>query len=362
MPSPKPPASDPLSLTIKLLLPPFRVDRGWRVFRKKHASWLGRLTEGEPIYGLPKPVITALHTAGVLNEQDKAAENDLQQLCTQSKAIGFLDGECVAYDLLRLYLPPPSKELMQSAGWTRGQMFKAKKEIQEAERYFRRLRGIVGWLLTEPAFLQCCQNLKQQWRALSDEYRPRFPLQCGKFRLEQLQSATTELGWRAYDEFVSEFLAFCDRWGLIGMQTWDLPQPQGLLFPDLLPQGSPAWPRHGVHIIVPVCFPIHDSDDFIKQVNQQQRALAQQNGIDPSAAGLPHAEAYARILEIIHIENTIISRYGPATKTSGLVGIIIDAVATTLSLSTDQVQKWRKAVSACRRGHRDSVAAFKTRS
>jgi hypothetical protein len=347
---------------IKLSQLPFRVDRGWRDFCGKHASWLGRLTEGDPIYGLPKSVITALHTARVLNEQAKAVENDLQQLCTQSNAIGFLDGDCVAYDLLRPYLPPPSKELMQSAGWTQAQIIEAEKEIQQGERYFTRLKGVVGWLLTEPEFLQCCQNLKQQWHALSGQYRPRFPLHCGKFRLEQHQSLTTELEAGAYGEFVSIFLGFCDRWGLTGMQAWDLPQPQGLLFPSLLPQDSPALPRHGVHIIVPICFPVQDNDEFIQRIHQEQRALAKENQIDPSAAGLPHAEAYARILEIVHLERTIISRYGPAKRVPGLVRALKRAIADALELSIDQVDKWRKAISACRRGRRSSVAAFKTRS
>jgi hypothetical protein len=162
--------------------------------------------------------------------------------------------------------------------------------------------------------------------------------------------------------FVSAFIAFCDRWGLIGMKTWDLPEPQGILFPNLSLENSPALSRHGVHIVVPICFPIQDNDDFVTRILKEQRALARRKDIDPSAAGLPHARAYARILQIIHLEHTIIGRYGPARKLPGLISIVRDAIAETLNLSGDQVEKWRKAISACRRGRRSSVAAFHTRS
>ena len=251
---------------------------------------------------------------------------------------------------------------MESAGYTRAMMLEAEKLVHEADRRLNRLRGVAGWLLTEPDFFRDCQTLEQQWVALADECRPTFPLQSGKFRLEALQNSTPEIGSAAYADFTSAFVAFCEKWGLIGMQTWDLPEPQGLLFPNLLPQNSPGGPRHGVHIVVPICFPIQDNDDFINRIHIEQKALAKEKGIDADAAGLPHAEAYARILEIIHLERTITNRYGPARRVPGLVNIIKNAIAEALHLSVEQVEKWRKAISACRRGRRNSVPAFRTRS
>ena len=39
--------------------------------------------------------------------------------------------------------------------------------------------------------------------------------------------------------------------------------------------------------------------------------------------------------------------------------MIKEAIAETLEISLDQVEKWRKAISACRRGSRRKVPALR---
>src|SRR5271165_4941251 len=98
MTSSKPHDSDPRVLTLKSSEPLFRVDVGWDNFSKKHATWLGRATKGEPIYRLPKRVITELASAGVLDKRAREAECDLQRPCDQARTVGFMDGVGIVYD------------------------------------------------------------------------------------------------------------------------------------------------------------------------------------------------------------------------------------------------------------------------
>ena len=83
-------------------------------------------------------------------------------------------------------------------------------------------------------------------------------------------------------------------------------------------------------------------------------SLAADAEIPRSAAGLPHYRAYATILDILHWERAVRMRFGAARTPPGFVGLIREAIGAELSLSVDQVDKWRRAISACRRGRRDS--------
>jgi hypothetical protein len=58
----------------------------------------------------------------------------------------------------------------------------------------------------------------------------------------------------------------------------------------------------------------------------------------------------------------VINRYGPAKKRPGLIDVLKDAIAETLGLSIDRISKLRKAISACQRGRRNSIAALKVRA
>jgi hypothetical protein len=100
-------------------------------------------------------------------------------------------------------------------------------------------------------------------------------------------------------------------------------------------------------------------DDLLARILQEQRSLAADAGINRTAAGLPHFKAYATIFEVLHGERVITGRYSRAIRPPGFVGLIKEAIAEALGITVDQVEKWRKAISACRRGRRDSVAALK---
>lgn len=166
---------------------------------------------------------------------------------------------------------------------------------------------------------------------------------------------------RTVAEFQQDLNEFLDLWGLMGMLTWDLPQPQGPLLPAPVTADSPAMPKHGLHIVLPLHYPLTGTDDLLRQIRQQQVYLARDLGVDTSMAGLPHYEAYGQMLEVHLLELAIRSRYGKPGQRRGLVTVMEAVMAETLKRSVDQVQKLRKAISACRAGKRASVRWLRTR-
>ena len=145
------------------------------------------------------------------------------------------------------------------------------------------------------------------------------------------------------------------------MVTWDLPEPQGPLIPAPIRLDSPAMPMHGLHIVLPIHYPLLSSDELLFEIQRQQVRLARENGLDTSIAGLPHHDAFGKMLEVEHIERTIRSRYGDRSDEPGFVLAVEHAIATGLSIGIDHIKRLRKAISACKRGQRDRVSWLRCR-
>ncbi len=176
-----------------------------------------------------------------------------------------------------------------------------------------RLKGYAGWLLTEPTFLHDCRSLAQRWKDLPEADRPRFPLRRGSFHSDLPERTPHDRLRGRRRRSRADFFHYCDRWGLAGMASWDLPDPQGPLFPNLLPHGAPALPQRGLHLYLPIHYPLTGDDDLLARILQEQRCLADQLGLPRSAAGLPHHKAYATILEVLHWQRVIPDRFGPSS-------------------------------------------------
>ncbi len=120
-------------------------------------------------------------------------------------------------------------------------------------------------------------------------------------------------------------------------------------------------PKHGLHLVLPIHYPLTGTDDLLRQIRQQQVDQARHLGLDTSLAGLPHYEVYAQMLEIHLLELTIRFRYGKPGRRRGLVTVMEAVMSETLHRSVDQVRKLRKGISACRAGKRSSVPWLRTR-
>ena len=156
----------------------------------------------------------------------------------------------------------------------------------------------------------------------------------------------------------TDFFRFCDHWGLVGMASWDLPDPQGALFPNLLPPGAPALPRQGLHLYLPIHYPLTGDDELLAPdppgaaMPGRRRRAPSLRGRAPPLQGVRH---HPRSPPLGAGHHGCAS--APARRPPGFVGLIKEAIAEELYLSVDQVDKWRRAISACRRGRRDSHPA-----
>jgi hypothetical protein len=211
-------------------------------------------------------------------------------------------------------------------------------------------------LLTEPAFLEEAARLTDQWLALSASERPLFPF--ARYPAPTINADMN--GPRALGSFYTELGNFLDRWSLTAMTTWDLPSPQGPLIPTGLPMDATAMPVHGVHLVLPLHYPLQGDDDLLNQILQSQRKQARDLGIDESLAGLRHYRAYSRMYDVLHLERSILSRMPGAVAPYGFRLRIYQAIAEGLHLSVEAVQKYRQAIVACRKGQRSRVSRLLT--
>jgi hypothetical protein len=340
-----------------------RPDRDWEIFRRTHEGWLARF-EADPLYHLPEAAIARLewpspgHPA-LLDAEAAAAERGLLALCCLYHAVGFGAAGPIAYPYLDPSPRRSLRELYPEMDWTEADW--ADVELGEGKSAVanRRLKGYAGWLVTEPLFLEATAALKARWHGLPDGLRPAFPLR----RTEPTLGSADEAEPQTFPEEVARFAAdrdaFFDRWSLLGLASWDLPEPQGPLFPSLLAAGAPALPRHGLHIVLPLHYPLAQDDDLLRQILGLQRRFAADRGIDRTAAGLPHHGAYSTILEVEHWERVVTGRYGRGARRRGFVGLVVEAVAEAIGREVNLVVKWRKAISACRRGERSKIKALR---
>jgi len=67
------------------------------------------------------------------------------------------------------------------------------------------------------------------------------------------------------------------------------------------------------------------------------------------------------LLKVHLLESAIQSRYGKPGRRKGFVTVMEAVMAKMLHRSVDQIQKLRKAISACRAGKRLSVRWLRTR-
>lgn len=329
-------------------------------FRADHDQWLeGWESAAQAVYRLPNQSIEILRgpvatQRALLSEQESVRESAFTGLCNEFKSIGCWMGQPVTSTWLVRPDPLPSDESLRSPplNWTRSQIGQAHQLVKRAEDSVLRLIGYMGWLVTDPVFIECRDELAERWMALDAKHRP-FPIQRAITVGERPEG--TEIVAGPVAQYQRDLEAFLDRWGLMRMVTWDIPEPQGPLLPALLSADAQAMPQHGLHIVLPVHYPLTATDDLLRQIQEQQAQLAVQAKVDPSMAGLRHYKVYAQMFDVFLLEMIIRSRCERPSGNRGLVTTMEFVIAKTLDMSVGQVQKHRKAISACKRGQRSTV-------
>lgn len=308
------------------------------------------LGDTEPVYALPQLAIAALARRSRLarplfDSRAAGAESTFTKFCEQSGSVGWWSGLPVQFtvlDTVSTRIPPNVLALL---GWARFDTI-IQDLFGRCDNIRERLRGMVGWLLTEPTFLMEVAEVRHLFEKIPLSQRPWFPLG----RLLAAHERVPEGPLCAFGDALGQLL---DRWELTGLASWDLPIPQGPLMPNLLPVGALAQPRGGVRMHVPTGFPLEVDDKLHTQIAQAQRRETMRAELDASHAGTPHYVTYGRMFQLIHLERAVRSRFAIAPV--GLVGRIEEAAADVLGVSLERVQRLRKVISACQRGNRASV-------
>jgi hypothetical protein len=263
------------------------------------------------------------------------------------------------YELMQPSVGLP-EALLKQAGWTKQQQLQAQQLTRVTQEQRQRLKGYAGWLLTEPTFLQEKQELADCWQAMPPDERPSFPLTRPLVLPEG--SLRREPSSPVPEPFELRVQVFLDRWGLTQLATWDLPVPQGPLLPNLLPPGSPALPVHGIHLVLPLHYPLQGADELQRQIFEFQKQAVRDLELPESLAGLPHHKSYASLFDVIHLERAIRSRLPPGRPARGFVSHLEEALAVGVDVSLDLVQKCRKDIIACLRGKRLRLPRLRPRN
>ena len=310
----------------------------WYRLRTDYADWLGRLPHLTALYGLAEPIISRLEEPRLDRPpllDRRAAEAERPSTgCAVGRAVGLADSPIV-YPFLS---PPPpllSEAEMIDAGWSED----VRREIRSLERQAGvasvRLKGYAGWLLTEPAFLEECRVLSEQWGALPNHDCPRFPLRCGDFHPELPEELrTTPRAPARRSGQPSSSSANAGAW-----RPWRPGNFQSPRAPCSRPPTAqtPTHPRQGLHLYLPIHYPLTGDDELLARILQEQPPWPTRSGslarrLDcPITGRTPPSSKSSTGSGPSRVDS-------PKSRPRGYVGLIKEAIAETLEISLDQVK------------------------
>lgn len=336
----------------------FQFDPAWAEFNARCSLWVSsRLQENSVIYRLPAFVLPTLQLTLGLSVDDVSAERQFDELCLRFRAVAVCNDRPIPYRwLLPAPAPFPKKciEAMRNLGWTEEQIRKIPQMVQIADDISERVQSIAGRRVCTPEFLVDRDRLRVEWAALPDNHRPQLPLPRTP-KLSQL------VGWlrateasQALGAFLRTFDDFCERWHLLGMATWDLPDPMGPMWPEMT-----AKPQSGADDALvlrsPHDFPILDSDRVGLIAREQHEQSAKDHGV----TDLRRWQTYARLLEIDHWERVLGMRYGDYKWPRNRTNFLESTIGELIHRDAERVQKHRKELRALKLGRRKALSTHR---
>ncbi len=289
------------------------------------------------LYGLPKDLLDAIeeHLPKLFSQKELSFERRLSEfLQTNCSTVGIAQGALIVSSLFQVRGPITiSAEDFKALGWGRcGIKFESLAsdftDLEERSAAFHdQTLAYAGWLITNPAFLTGVSEIRQ-----------RTPNLISKF-----SNAETEL---LIDPAMD---AFCGKWQLAGMATWDLPEPQG---PNLAGIGLPESARRGNESVsielplsmrLPARLPIGRIAAEIRNQAAQPHLAEWLEILERSGKKGPGFGQFTDILKIQFYRNIVLMRrYGQ--RFVGNVEPLDLAFGSFLSLSQDSIKKLRLAI------------------
>lgn len=328
-------------------------DPGLRELQARYAEWWQLRPGDTPVYAIPADALNNDRLRGFLG-MNLEAERAFSAFCATRLIVGTCGNSYIAYDLLTrssIVLPEiPNHPSLSSKLWTRAALLAVEKRSRRNAAAAERILGVAGWLSTEPTYLEELKQIRAIYSSLAENERPRFPL--AKLVWGPLEGQEPHEGKR--DPGFGQIGGFLDRWGLDRLVTWDLPIPSGPLISNLLPLHSPANPLQGIHVTLPLHYPLQGDDAILEQIKNLQTRRASELGMPPGFGGISHASQYAQMFRLIFLELTICSRFPRVPR--GLVAAIERAASEYLGVEASSVSRLRAWVRACRDGRRHEIA------
>jgi hypothetical protein len=339
-------------------------EQEWTDFRERNARWfVEQQSTFDPLHCFPTAQVESYLRLFDVDPEFVRAEQEFSELCDRNHAIGIYDRQFLRTALLRPALTWPSSADLSSflkLGWTLSDIASVKSLSEPTAKIHRRLHASVGRLISTPNFNSECQELQTRWKTLPAEIRPDLPIRrssivppharkfdgapeelAGFFAKYELQKPSEELV-----EFLKTFDGFCDRWQLLGVITWRIPEVQG---PHWVPSLQPKELRDQglVAFKTPWHFTILGEDGLGPLIESEHRRWAEEKyGVqDPRLW-----ETYARMFEIHHWEGVLASRYNKGHRVRGFVTEMESVLGAALGLSQDRVHELRKKLKALQRG------------
>jgi len=318
------------------------VTRFEKLVRPNKDAWTELLVEFEElfsdcdaavVYGLPESLIDTLaeHVPSLCNDDELGFERRLSELLRRHHSVGLSHGRLIRSCLFEEREPMTvSREDVQSLGWEEYGLTPEKVnalclEIESRAVPFREQAvAYAGWLVTNPHFLAEVAAIRERKRELV------------------LKASDDE---RAY-LFDREMNAFCSKWQLAGMASWDLPEPQG---PNLAGMELPESARRGAEQVsleipltmrLPARFPIRDLIAEIRSQAAQPHLCEWQKILSKDSEDGSGLRQFRAMLQIQFFRNVVLaSRY--ADRFKGRVEALDRAFGRFLKLGEDSVKKLR---------------------
>lgn len=326
------------------------------------------LIRGRIFYTLP---------VGLLREVERAVGRDAfaqdlvemeyalaEQLDPVPTLVGFDRGQAIEYALLTsaaVPLPQASDDWLKRLNFDRVTYAAfCKKVAQQIGSYPAALRGYVGWLRTNPDFLDGRDQLFEKWPdQLAEHGIPQAgPTFFGGIPYEKLfypVQRSTML------DFLNDFDSFYTRWRLRHLKTRDLPEPLAPQIPLNTPLALLSHMREGgVSLYQPDTMPVPPRDRLRNVLEDTRLARANDHLsewiriIRRSRRNDQAIALFGQVLSVHHYWTTLEDRH--PRLFGGNIGRLQEAFSRFLCVSTDAVDKYRQRIRR-RRGPRHTGAS-----
>jgi len=277
----------------------------WNQFLSSHRDWFNnRQQESDFVYPLPLRFRLSFVEYFGISSANEAAESRYAELCRDFHAVTWHRGQPLNSPMMEGLLScaplnPFPDELLQGMlklGWTEANIAAVPVLLQIGDHALGRAQSIAGRLVCKPEYLRELFELKCHWEELPAVIRPGFPLRRPETILTETPPEPNAV--LPISGFMQLLIRFLDKWELIQLTTWLIPEPQGLQ--RYVPQTGGGRPESA-----PLGFPVQERDGLGRVFMRRHRQRAGESGLND----LDRHQLYRHLWEIEFWEFVLVNRY-----------------------------------------------------